>query len=383
MFSSINRHILIPACVIAWLTLISAGEIPVLQAFPPAENIDFSEKYKQLLLQAKVAPSPGTLKEVAFEAINASQAAIQAGDYTAAVKIATLAVKIGRSAGNNHASSLATSLKQRSAILAREYRDVEKYHQILQKDPDDAHAAFLYGQFVALKLNNWKEGLSWLARGDDAGYRTLAKQELANSNNAGALLAVADGWYQLADQEKGITRQELEQHAYDLLGRVWTDSPATDRDLLNDKLSAMPLRYLNHMPEEDVVPGPKPFGKNGESGYLDGLFTVNLIEYANGLSLHPPANGFARVRYQLDGQYKTFVTGVGLLDHPTEVRSKVIFYVIGDDRVLWKSPPIQGRGDVVFCKVSVRNINRLEIRTECPGGAYGANAVWLDPHVLK
>ena len=145
----------------------------------------------------------------------------------------------------------------------------------------------------------------------------------------------------------------------------------------------MPLRYFNHMQEQDLIPGPWPFGKNGESGNGQGMFTVNQIEFPNGLGLHPPNNGFARVRYQLDGQYKTFVTGVALMDHTSEVRRSVTFTVFGDDRVLWKSPLIRVRGEAVFCNVSVKNINRLEIRTESPGQAYGANAVWLDPHVLK
>ena len=363
--------------------LVIPGGTQVLKAFPPSEDIDFSEKYKKLLQESKSAPSKGFLKEVAFDAIETTQAAIKAGDYSAAVKIATLAVKIGKSSGNNHAFTLANSLKQRSGILAREYRKVEKFHQNLQKDPDDSKSAFLYGKFVALKSNNWKEGLYWLARGDDAAYQTLAKQEISNQKNYGALLAIANGWYQLADKEKGLTKRELELHAYELYSRVWPHSIGADRTTINNNLSEMPLRYLNHMEEQDVIPGPWPFAKNGESGRNSELFTINHIGFPNGLGLHPPNNGFARVRYQLNGQYKTFVTGVALMDHTSKVRRSVTFWVMGDDRVLWKSPLIRFRGDVVFCKVSVKNIKRLEIRTESPGDAYGANAMWLDPLVLK
>lgn len=359
------------------------GGTQVLHAFPPAAKIDFSEEYKKLLQQSNSAPSKGFLKEVAFDAITTAQAAIKAGDYSAAVKIATLAVKIAKSSGNNHAYTLANSVKQRSGMLAREYRKVTKFHQNLIKNPDDSKSAFLYGKFVALKLNHWKEGLLWLARGDDAAYRKLAKQEISNQKNYGALLAIANGWYQLSEKEKGTTKRELEMHAYELYSRAWPHAIGADRTTINAKLSEMPLRYLNHMEEQDVIPGPWPFGKNGESGNGAGMFKVNHLEFPNGLGLHPPNRGFARVRYQLDGQYKTFVTGVALYDHTTKARRSVLFWVMGDDRVLWKSPPIRFRGDVVFCKVSVKNINRLEIRTESPGDAYGANAMWLDPLVLK
>lgn len=363
--------------------LVIPGGTQVLQAFPPAVKIDFSEEYKKLLQESNSAPSKGFLKEVAFDAIATAQAAIKAGDYSSAVKITTLAVKIAKSSGNNHAYTLANSVRQRSGMLAREYRKVEKFHQNLKKDPQDSKSAFLYGKFVALKLNHWKEGLLWLARGDDAEYRTLAKQEISNQKNYGALLTIANGWYQLAEKEKGLTKRELEMHAYELYSRAWPHSIGADRITINDKLSEMPLRYLNHMEEQDVIPGPWPFAKNGESGRNSELFTINQIGFPNGLGLHPPNNGFARVRYQLNGQYKTFVTGVALMDHPTKVRRSVTFWVTGDDRVLWKSPLIRFRGDVVFCKVSVKDINRLEIRTESPGDAYGANAMWLDPLVLK
>lgn len=361
-------------------SLIISDGTQVLGAFPLSENIDFSEKYKQLLQKSK--SRSGSRKELAFEAIETSQAAIKAGDYSSALKIAALAVKAGKASGNNHAYTLANSLKQRCGMLVREYRNVERFHKKLQQNPNDAKSAFLYGQFLALKLNDWKQGLVWLARGEDAEFRTLSKQELANLNNQSALLEVANGWYQLAEKEKGLTKRELEMHAYDLYSRAWNQSIGEDKRKINEKLSKMPLRYLNHMQELDVIPGGWPFGKNGDPGN-GGIFTVNQIEFPNGLGLVPPSRGFARVCYQLDGQYNTFVTGVALKDAKTQFNSTVTFIVLGDNRVLWKSIPIRHDEDVLFCKVSVKNINRLEIRTETPGINRGAYAVWLDPHVLK
>ncbi|WP_298862951.1 NPCBM/NEW2 domain-containing protein [uncultured Gimesia sp.] len=380
---TLKSQFIVHTLFVVLCTLVLHGGTQVLQAFPPAENIDFSEKYKQLLQEAKSTSSKGYLKEVAFDAIETGQAAIKAGDYSAAVKIATLAVKIGKSSGNNHAYTLANNFKQRSGMLAREYRKVENFHKNLQKDPKDSRSAFLYGKFVALKLNHWKEGLDWLSKGDDAAYRTLAEQELAILKDDDSLLEVANGWYQLGGEEKGLTKQELELHAYDLYSRAWTHSIEADRTTINARLSEMPLRYLNHMEEQDVIRGPWAFGKNGDAGN-GGIFTVNKIEFPNGLGLVPQSRGLAaRVRYQLDGQYKTFVTGMALMDHSYQYLSTITFTVLGDDRVLWKSPPIRGRGDAVFCNVSVKNIKRLEIRTETPGRNLGGHAVWLDPLVLK
>ncbi|WP_278470613.1 NPCBM/NEW2 domain-containing protein [Gimesia maris] len=380
--SSYKSQFVVHMLLILLCALLLPGGTRVLQAFPPAGNIDFNEKYKQLLQDAKTAPSQGRLKDVAFDAINASQSAIQSGDYSSAVKIATFASKIGKSARSNHAFTLANSLKKRSIMLSNEYRDVEKSHQKLQENPNDASAAAQYGKFVALKLNNWKEGLFWLAKGDDAEYQNLAKQEIASSNDNDALLKVANGWYQLADKEKGSTKQELEMHAYDLYSQAWSRTLGPDRAALNTRLNEMPLRYLNHMQEEDVVHGGWPFGKNGDAGNGKGLFTVNQLEFPNGLGMVPASRGSASVSYQLDGHFKTFVTGVALKDDNYQFVGTITFMVLGDNRVLWKAS-VKDDKDVLFCKVSVRNINRLMIRTETKAINRGAHAVWLDPHVLK
>ncbi|QDV17320.1 NPCBM/NEW2 domain protein [Gimesia panareensis] len=378
----LKSQFIVHILLVVWCALVLPGGTQVLRAFPPAENVDFSEKYRQLLQAASSAPSKISLKAVAFRTIEEGQNAIEAGDYAAAVKIATLAVKIGKSSGNNHAFTLANSLRQRCVMLAREYRDVEKYHEKLQENPNDANAAFLYGQFVALKLNNWKEGLFWLSRGDNAAWRTLAKQEIANSENIERLPAVADGWYQLAQTEKGLATQDLERHAYDLYSRAWTGTIGPDRTAIGKKLSEMPLRYLNHMQEQDVIHGGWPFGKNGDPGHGKGRFTVNQLKFPNGLGMVPPSRGSASVCYDLDGQYKTFMTGVALMDDTYPFGGTVTFTVLGDNRILWKAP-VKDQQDVLFCKVSVRNVKRLEIRTETKAINRGAHAVWLDPHVLK
>ncbi|MCA9017516.1 MAG: hypothetical protein KDA77_19490, partial [Planctomycetaceae bacterium] len=199
---TLQNQLLVPTLFAVLWILANPGGIRDLKAFPSEENIDFTEKYRQLLQESKSATSKEDLRDIAFDAIEASQAAIKAGDYAAAVKIATLAVKLGNSSGNNHAYALANNLRQRSVMLVREYRDVEKFYKNLQTNPDDANAAFLYGKFVAFKLNDWKEGLELLARGDDEAYRTLAEKELVNPKENDGLLEVADGWYQLASKEK-------------------------------------------------------------------------------------------------------------------------------------------------------------------------------------
>ncbi|QDT96514.1 NPCBM/NEW2 domain protein [Gimesia aquarii] len=365
------------------LMIVFLGTSYVRGADPSSQKINFTERYKELLLESQKAPTKEYMKEVAFDAMDACQTVIKAGDYATALKFAALAVKIAKLSGNNHAITSANRLKLRSSLLNREYRKVEKNHKKLKQDVNDSKSATIYGKFVALYLNQWKEGLFWLAKGDDTSYRTLAKKELSNSNDEATTLAIANGWLQLAENEKGLAKRTLELHAYDLYRRAWSSSLGADRARIDAMMNKLPIRYLNHMVETDVNKGPWPLGKNGSSGNGNPIFTVNNLEFPNGLGLHPPDNGSARVRYNLNSQYKTFETGIAIMDDTYVFRGTIYFWVVGDGKVLWKSAPIRGRGDVQYCRVSVKNVKTLELRTESPGRATGAHAVWLDPHVLK
>lgn len=382
MLSITNQYISRFLFVVFFILVVS-GKPHVLWAAPPSIKIDFTERYKELLLESQKAPTKVYMKEVAFDAMETCQIAIKEGDYATALKFAALADKIAKLSGNNHAITSANRLKLRCSLLNREYRKVEKYHKKLKQNANDSKSAAMYGKFVALYLNNWKEGLSWLAKSDDTSYRNLAKKELSNSKDEASTLAIANGWLQLAEKEKGLAKRELELRAYDLYRQAWSSSLGADRARINAMMNKLPIRYLNHMVETDVIKGPWPLGKNGNCGAGNEIFTVNNLEFPNGLGLHPPSNGSSRVRYNLDGKYNTFATGVALMDATYVFRGTVYFWVLGDGKVLWKSAPIRSRGDAQFCRVSVKNVTKLELRTESPGKLTGAHAVWLDPHVLK
>lgn len=382
MFNTTSKLFSQPLIVVL-LTFVFLGTSHVRGADPSSQTINFTERYKELLLESQKAPTKVYMKEVAFDAMETCHIAIKEGDYATALKFAALAVKIAKLSGNNHAITSANRLKLRCSLLNREYRKVEKYHKKLKQDANDSKSATIYGKFVALYLNQWKEGLFWLAKGDDTAYRNLAKKELSNSKNEATTLAIANGWLQLAEKEKSLAKRALESHAYELYKRAWSNSLGADRTRINTMMNKLPIRYLNHMVETDVIKGPWPLGKNGNRGIGNELFTVNNLEFPNGLGLHPPSNGSARVRYDLDGKYNTFATGVALMDSTYVFRGTVYFWVLGDGKVLWKSAPIRSRGDAQFCRVSVKNVTNLELRTECPGKLTGAHAAWLDPHVLK
>lgn len=142
--------------------------------------------------------------------------------------------------------------------------------------------------------------------------------------------------------------------------------------------------YLSDMKEFDVQMGPWKFGKNGVLGDpKDTSIAVGEKKFAKGLGMHPTTVRPVRVRYALGKHAAKFVAAMALNEYPTPCPGKVTFEVLGDNKVLWTSKPIQARGDIQECKIDVSKVSILELRVTVTGTEWNAHAVWLEPRVLK
>jgi hypothetical protein len=111
----------------------------------------------------------------------------------------------------------------------------------------------------------------------------------------------------------------------------------------------------------------------------DPLIEVQGKRFPNGLGTHPESNGFASVKYELNGKWRTFSATAAIQDSVRPV-TPLHFKVIGDNRVLWQSKPLR-MTESQKCEVDITGVQSLELRVDCPGPYHGAQAVWLDPYV--
>jgi hypothetical protein len=142
--------------------------------------------------------------------------------------------------------------------------------------------------------------------------------------------------------------------------------------------------FLSDMTEFDVQMGPWKFGKNGVIGDPKSTaIATGMKKSPKGLGMHPTLGRAVRVRYALGKQAAKFVAAVALNEYPTPCPGQVTFELLGDNKVLWTSKPIQTRGDIQECKVDVSSVSILELRVTVSGTEWNAHAVWLAPRVLK
>jgi len=142
--------------------------------------------------------------------------------------------------------------------------------------------------------------------------------------------------------------------------------------------------YLSEIPEEDAVVGRGQFGKAGSLGYDNRRITVRGMVKSQGLSMHPPSNGAATVRYEIRGRYRTLAGGVAINDTGVGKPSVgQVFVVKGDGQVLWESRPVRTKNDEQYFAIDLTGVRRLELEVRCPGNHDNAHAVWCDPKLLR
>jgi serine/threonine protein kinase len=124
--------------------------------------------------------------------------------------------------------------------------------------------------------------------------------------------------------------------------------------------------------------GPPP-PPNGEDPVL---FHNKIVP--NAIFMHPPPphlGGTASLTYALNQQYSKFETEVSLRDGPAVSEVPIVFAVMGDGKLLWKSRPVSTQADTQKCSVSVQGVKQLKIAVHCDGPPFGAHAVWLEPRL--
>jgi hypothetical protein len=92
--------------------------------------------------------------------------------------------------------------KEEISYLKRDYDRVEEARKKLESDPDDPQANVTVGRYLCLAKGEFADALPYLAKGDGAELAELAKLEASKPTDVGERARLADGWWDLAEEEK-------------------------------------------------------------------------------------------------------------------------------------------------------------------------------------
>lgn len=139
--------------------------------------------------------------------------ALAADRYAIAAQLSKLGTATARAAKDVEALKAAIGRVEEVKEIQKAYGPAKKALDLLAVKPQDPEANLQAGKFLCLMKGDWRKGLPLLARGSDAALKTLAEKSASNPEQAEKQAELADGWWDLSEQEQGVARQHLRQYA--------------------------------------------------------------------------------------------------------------------------------------------------------------------------
>jgi hypothetical protein len=138
--------------------------------------------------------------------------AIDLDHYKAAHQLGESLVNAAKKA---RSPSLVLELQKRVAeikAIEQNFSKLQGYLDRVAKDPTDGEANLELGKYFGYQKKRWEKALPYFAR-SKGNLATLAKQDLADPKDVKDQLALADGWWALASNEKDLGKLALQMRA--------------------------------------------------------------------------------------------------------------------------------------------------------------------------
>ncbi len=158
---------------------------------------------------AKQARVMNDHKAVAKQALAVLRDAQSHDAIAVAEELGKLALAEAGKARDKETVTAAREASKQVEQAAKAYKKVETALAVLKEKPDDPDANLLAGRYLCFVGGDWDRGLPLLAKGGQAGLKAVAEKEravgsgqrvVANDSTPSVPLALADAWWDLAQQ---------------------------------------------------------------------------------------------------------------------------------------------------------------------------------------
>jgi hypothetical protein len=148
-------------------------------------------------------------KAVVEAAIPLIHVAADNDEYTTANRLVPKVLDLARRSRDTALVKRMVVVQKEVAESAKAYVEVEKALAVLEDRPTDPVANLTVGRYACLAKGDWGKGVAMLALGSDAQLKALAVRELEGPTSVDEEVALADGWWDLAQTEQGDARKAL------------------------------------------------------------------------------------------------------------------------------------------------------------------------------
>ena len=170
-------------------------------------------KVETLNKVAKATLTPAQLKPLVDQILALMDELVEQDRFEDALALAPAALDRARRSHDSDLTKQVNQHKKDVEAMRKAFVPVQPLAERLTKQPDDPEANYGLGRYTAATRGDWKKGLPMLAKGSDASWQKLAQQELASPLATGEQLALADGWYEIAQLAPEAEKNALFLHA--------------------------------------------------------------------------------------------------------------------------------------------------------------------------
>jgi hypothetical protein len=119
------------------------------------------------------------------------------------------------------------------------------------------------------------------------------------------------------------------------------------------------------------------------------MFSSGTVRFRGGKLTHSlwarpfnKENSPSQFTYNLKRDFRQF-SGLAALADSGNSPVPLTFRILGDDKLLWQSRPMQKSGESETFRVVVSNVLKLDLFVDCPGTTNLAHALWVEPLLTK
>jgi len=173
---------------------------------------------------ATLAKTTRTLEEAALLAdaeLRFADECVAMDQFDLADKACGVAVQFAKKSTDPALLSRATLRAKEVGEAKSKFQSLKRVLETLAKSPADPQANHEMGQFLCFVKSNWDLGLCFLAKGSDPVLKPLAEKERSFPADPAERIAIADGWWDLAQKESSALKKgQLLSHAAELYASV-------------------------------------------------------------------------------------------------------------------------------------------------------------------
>jgi len=213
-----------------------------------------SMKVEALESVAKASEAVQDYKTLAPAAASLLEDAINGERFDLADRACDKMLEFNQKLGDSNGITRAQSRQRGLAKIETAFKELAGALTLLQTQPTDSAANNSVGRFRCFIKNDWVKGLPMLARSGNEALVRISKEDLGNPEEPSSQVALADDWWNFADDEKDDAKAAIQIRA-----AYWYQKALPKLSgLAKEKAEKRAAGTRNSIPQQSVASEPTP-----------------------------------------------------------------------------------------------------------------------------